>query len=157
MQIRPLANESERERCAYLMSISEPWLTLGRDYAACLESLRKPAEHYVADDDGEVRGFIVVMMQGALVGYIRIVCIDPDVRGHGLGSQLVAFAEERIFRESPNVWLFVTSFNTRARGLYERLGYQLIGEVPDYIVRGCSELLMRKTRGPLAEFSPSGS
>lgn len=150
MEIRPLASESERERCAQMMSVSDPWITLGRTYDNCLESLHKgPAEIYVAMDGDDVRGFICLMMTGALVGYIRIICIDPGYRGHGLGTQLVAFAEDRIFRESPNVWLFVTSFNTRARALYERLGYEVIGEVPDYIVRGCSEILMRKTKGPL--------
>lgn len=156
MEIRPLASEAERERCAQMMSISEPWITLGRDYEKCLESLRKtPAELYVAIEDDEVRGFIMLMMHGALVGYIRILCIDPGYRGHGLGTQLVEFAEERIFRESPNVWLFVTSFNTRARALYERLGYEVIAEVRDYIVRGYDEILMRKTKGPLVEFTKS--
>jgi len=66
-----------------------------------------------------------------------------------LGRQLIAFAEERIFRESPNVFLCVSSFNSDARRLYERLGYELIGELRDYLVRGSSELLMRKTIGPL--------
>jgi ribosomal protein S18 acetylase RimI-like enzyme len=150
MEIRPLASEPEREQCARMMSVSDPWMRLGRTYDGCLEALRKgPAELYVAIDDGAVRGFIVLMMHGALVGYIRILCIDPAHRSHGLGTQLVNFAEERIFRESPNVWLFVTSFNTRARALYERLGYVVIGEVPDYIVRGVSEILMRKTTGPV--------
>ncbi|HJW92030.1 MAG TPA: GNAT family N-acetyltransferase [Thermoanaerobaculia bacterium] len=154
MEIRGLQSEEERERCAQMMSVSDPWLTLGRNYEQCLESLRKgPAELYVAVDEDEVRGFIMLMMVGALVGYIRIVCIDPTYRGHGLGTQLVSFAEERIFKESPNVWLFVTSFNTRARALYKRLGYQVIGEVPDYIVPGYSEVLMRKTLGPLVEFT----
>jgi len=156
MEIRPLASEAERERCAWMMSVSEPWMTLGRNYEQCLESLRKgPGETYVAIDDDTVRGFIMLMMQGALVGYIRVLCIDPTYRGHGLGTQLVAFAEERIFRESPNVWLFVTDFNTRARALYERLGYEVVAEVRDYIVRGHSEILMRKTKGPIVEFVKS--
>ena len=33
---------------------------------------------------------------------------------------------------------------------YQRLGYRLVGELADYIVSGHSELLLRKTRGPLA-------
>jgi RimJ/RimL family protein N-acetyltransferase len=36
-----------------------------------------------------------------------------------------------------------------ARRLYERLGYELIGELRDDLVRGSSELLLRKTIGPL--------
>ena len=75
-----------------------------------------------------------------------------DVLLRGVGRRLLAFAEERIFRESPNVFLCVSSFNAGARRLYLRLGYELIGELKDYIVRGHSELLMRKTRGPLREF-----
>jgi ribosomal protein S18 acetylase RimI-like enzyme len=43
----------------------------------------------------------------------------------------------------------VSSFNPRARELYERLGYEFIGELKDYLVRGHSELLMRKTIGPI--------
>jgi ribosomal protein S18 acetylase RimI-like enzyme len=97
-----------------------------------------------------VRGFIIVMTHGALLGYIRILCVDPNTRGRGLGSRLIAFAEERIFREWPNAFLFVSSFNPRARALYERLGYEVVGELKDYIVRGASEILMRKTIGPLA-------
>jgi hypothetical protein len=38
--------------------------------------------------------------------------------------------------------------------LYERLGYRFVGEIPDYIVRGHSEILLRKTLGPLREFEP---
>ena len=28
--------------------------------------------------------------------------------------------------------------------MYERHGYRLVGELPDYVVDGCSELLMGK-------------
>jgi ribosomal protein S18 acetylase RimI-like enzyme len=46
----------------------------------------------------------------------------------------------------------VSSFNRDARRLYERLGYQVIGELTDYIVQGHSEILLRKSLGPLAGF-----
>ena len=62
------------------------------------------------------------------------------------------FAEERIFRDSPNVFLCVSSFNTRAKALYERLGYELVGELKDYIVKGYSEYVFRKTVGPIRDF-----
>ena len=39
-----------------------------------------------------------------------------------------------------------------ARRLYERLGYKVIGELTDSIVRGHSEFLLRKTLGPLTGF-----
>ena len=63
------------------------------------------------------------------------------------------FAEERIFTESPNVFLCVSSFNAEGERLYEREGYEMIGELKDYIVGGHSEILMRKTLGPMEGFS----
>ena len=156
MEIRPLAGDAEAGRCAAMMSATDPWLKYGRKYDACLKALLdQTSEIFVAVDDGQVVGFIAIVMRGALVGYIRMICIDESARGKGLGSQLVAFAEERIFRETPNVFLFVSEFNTRARALYERLGYEKVAEMRDYIARGISEILMRKTSGPLAEFQAS--
>ncbi|MEP6801761.1 MAG: GNAT family N-acetyltransferase [Acidobacteriota bacterium] len=99
---------------------------------------------------GEViAGFLILDMKGAFAGYIQTVCVAPERRGAGIGSALVRHAEERVFRESRNVFLCVSSFNADARRLYERLGYERIGELRDYLVRGHSEYLMRKTTGPL--------
>jgi ribosomal protein S18 acetylase RimI-like enzyme len=64
----------------------------------------------------------------------------------------MAFAERRIFSETPNAFICVSSFNGGARRLYERLGYQVIGELEDYVIPGHSEILLRKTIGPLTEF-----
>ena len=130
-----------------MMSSSEPWITLGRGFDKCLDAVRHPEREVYVDD--EVRGFIILNMKGPFAGYIQTICVAPDARSAGLGTELIAFAEERIFRETPNVFLCVSSFNTRARALYERLGYELVGEIPDYIIRGASEVLLRKTRGPL--------
>ena len=148
--IRPLG-EGEAAACARMMSTSEPWLTIGRTYEECLALVLDPSrEVYVDVEDRAVRGFIVINMRmGAFTGYIQTVCAGPEARGSGIGSRLVAFAEERIFRESANVFLCVSSFNPRARALYERLGYETIGEIRDFLIRGESEILMRKTRGPL--------
>jgi len=60
--------------------------------------------------------------------------------------------EERVFSETPNVFLLVSDFNSGAMKLYERLGYDEIGEFKDYITRDHSEVLMRKSLVPLTEF-----
>src|SRR5207247_10397235 len=149
--IEPLRDDNDARACAAMMCATDPWLVLGRLYDDCLRVVTDPTcETYVAREDGTLRGFIIINMRGAFVGYIRTVCVAAEARGSGLGSQLVAFAEERIFRETPNVFLCVSSFNVRARALYERLGYEVAGELKDYIVRGASEILMRKTIGPLS-------
>ena len=136
-----------------MMAASDPWITLGRDVAASRRILADPArEKYVAEEGSDLAGFLILNMQGAFVGYIQTVCVAPARRGRGIGTLLVRFAEERSFRESPNVFLCVSSFNGRARRLYERLGYAPVGELPDYVVAGHSEILMRKSIGPWHEF-----
>jgi ribosomal protein S18 acetylase RimI-like enzyme len=153
LRIRRLANAAEADRCARLMAGSEPWITLGRDYERSLARIEDPSrEVYVAEVESGIAGFLILCMVGAFVGYIQTVLVAPDRQGKGIGSQLVTFAEERIFRESPNAFLCVSSFNSGARRLYERLGYQYVGELTDYVVRGHSELLLRKTRGPWNEY-----
>lgn len=145
---------AEAPACAVMMSASEPWKTLGRSYEACLERMRDESkERYVAvGEDGAPDGLIIVDMQGPFPGYIQTVCVAPGKRSRGIGARLVAFAEERIFRESPNVFLCVSSFNSGARRLYAHLGYKVVGELTDYLVRGHSETLMRKSVGSLNEF-----
>jgi ribosomal protein S18 acetylase RimI-like enzyme len=153
--ISRLSGDNEARVCAEMMASSDPWLHFGRTFEQCLARVTNPSgEVWVARANGVPQGFIIIVLQGAFVGYIQIVCVAEGARGSGLGSRLVAFAEERIFRKFPNVFLCVSSYNPRARALYERLGYKLVGELHDYILPGESEFLMRKSVGPLVEFKP---
>ena len=93
-------------------------------------------------------------MRGAFRGYIQTVLVLPGLRNRGIGRGLIRFAERRVLSASPNVFLCVSSFNRGAQRLYQRLGYAPAGELRDYIVAGYSEILMRKSLGPLADFKP---
>ena len=149
ISIRPFEESVDLEVCARMMCSSEPWITLRRGYEASVAALQDPSrERYVAQSGGDIAGFLILSMAGAFRGYIQTVCIAPEFRGRGIGTRIVWFAEERIFAESPNVFLCVSAFNAGARRLYERLGYELVGELKDYVVEGHSELLMRKSLGP---------
>jgi [ribosomal protein S18]-alanine N-acetyltransferase len=154
--IAPLVADTEAQACARLMASSEPWLTLGRTYEASLAIIRDPTrEVYILRDETGLAGFLILCMTGAFVGYIQTICIHPNQRGRGLGSKLVDFAEQRILAEVPNVFMCVSSFNHDARRLYERLGYLVVGELTNYLVQGHSEILLRKTLGPLNRFVPA--
>jgi ribosomal protein S18 acetylase RimI-like enzyme len=153
--ISALTTEADARTCAELMATSEPWVTLGRSFEASLRILKDSTrEVYVARTGKEIVGFVILCMTGAFVGYIQTIYVHPECRGRGLGSRLVDFSEQRILRESPNVFMCVSSFNRDAQRLYERLGYRVIGELTDYIVRGHSEILLRKTIGPLSGLGP---
>jgi ribosomal-protein-alanine N-acetyltransferase len=153
LEIKKLEHDEEAEICARLMAGSEPWMTLRRTYDIALKILTSPTrEVYVAYADSEIVGFIILIMTGAFVGFIQTVAVMPQWRNRGIGSRLMGFAEERILKVSPNVFVCVSSFNPDARRLYERLGYDVVGELKDLMVPGHSEILLRKTTGPLSEF-----
>jgi ribosomal protein S18 acetylase RimI-like enzyme len=152
--VRRLEGDGEADACARMMAASEPWITLGRSLEKAREILASPAkEVWVVPGADGPRAFAILDLQGAFVGYLQTICVRPDERGRGVGTRLLAWAESRIFRDSPNVFLCVSTFNADARRLYERLGYSIVGTLDDYIVRGHGEHLMRKTRGPWREFT----
>ena len=141
-----------------MMSSLEPWVTLQRDYDTSLKIITDPArEVYLALSGEEIAGFTILVMQGALVGYIQSICVAPEWRNKGIGSQLMTFAETRIFSETPNAFIMVSSFNPDAQRLYHRLGFETIGELKDYIIPGHSEYLLRKSIAPLTEFKGKGA
>jgi [ribosomal protein S18]-alanine N-acetyltransferase len=151
--IRRLDGDAEARTCATLMSTSEPWVRFGRDFEKSYAIIRDPnREVYVAvtGETNSVVGFVVLVMQGAFVGYIQSLAVDDGWRGHGIGTALMEFVERRVLRDQPNVFICASSFNPGAQRLYERLGYRRVGELTDFMVAGHSEILYRKTVGPLS-------
>jgi len=155
VEIRKLHHADEAHECARLMAHSEPWITLRRTYDDSMKILSDPSrEVYLAVVKDEIVGFIILRMRGAFIGYIQTVGVMPEWRNKGIGSRLIKLAEDRILSETPNVFVCVSSFNKKAQRLYKRLGYEIVGELKDYIVSGHSEILLRKTIAPLTEFIP---
>jgi ribosomal protein S18 acetylase RimI-like enzyme len=156
IDIRQLKGADEVHLISEFMATAEPWATLKRTYEDSVRMLNDPMrEVYVADAAGEIAGFTILQMKGAFVGYLQTVGVLPSWRNQGIGSRLIQFAEERIFSEAPNAFICVSAFNVGALRLYERLGYQVVGELSDYIIPGHSEILMRKSIAPLTEFKPA--
>jgi|SRR5688572_15196023 ribosomal protein S18 acetylase RimI-like enzyme len=153
VDIQPLGAADDLDWCARTMATSDPWITLGRDVNACRSVLSNPAkERYIARADGERAGVLILDMNAAFAGYIQSICLAAGVRSRGIGSRVIAWAEDRIFRDSPNVFICVSSFNTDAQRLYTRLGYETVGVLRQFVVDEHDELLLRKTRGSWQAF-----
>ena len=153
VKIRPICGQQEFETCARMMAESEPWITLQRGYSASLRNLSSgEKEIYVAVKGDEIFGFIVLNLHGGFVGYIQSICVAPRSRNQGIGRKLVNFAERRVFKSHPNMFICVSSFNPDAQRFYRGLGYEVVGELKDYLVDGHSEILLRKTIGSLTTF-----
>ncbi len=146
--------DDEARAAALIMSGSDVWKRLGRTFENTYRSVSHPAfEKLVTVAEGKVVGICVMAIALPLIkGYIGALAVDAGWRGKGIGSRLLAAAEARIYSESPNVFLCVSSFNPEARRFYERAGYAAVGELLDYQIRGESEIFMRKTKGPWDEF-----
>lgn len=158
MKIQLTTDKKKFETGAKIMCTSEPWITLNRNYEQCLKAFDGDCkEIYVAQENDELLGFIILQMAGTFKGYIQTVAVAANARGKGIGTALIEFAEQRIFAISPNVFMCVSSFNQQAQQLYCKLGYQQIGLLKDFIVEGYDEILLRKTIGTLSAFVVRGN
>lgn len=140
------ATDFERDWCAALMAISDPWMTLGRGLDDCRTRMHDPAYLlYVAHLDEHPCGFILLQRRGVAGSpYIASIATSKEYRSKGIGSRLLEFAEELFSPDCRHIFLCVSSFNYRARALYERSGYTVVGELKDYVIDGASEFLMHK-------------
>jgi len=131
--------------CTNLMASTEPWLTLRPGPQACEAVFhRAGCELFLARQGGTNLGFILLQSSG-LAGspYVGAIAVTAEARGRGVGSQLLAFAEQH-YSTARNIFLCVSEFNSRAIALYKRIGYEQAGLLKDYIVEGHDELIMRK-------------
>jgi ribosomal protein S18 acetylase RimI-like enzyme len=157
IDVRRVTTDADAWACADIMASTDPWLRYGRTREQTHATVSDPQmESYAAVAGGEVVGVVVIALRVPLIrGYICALAVKPAHRNCGIGTRLLKFAEERIFRESPNVFLCVTSFNAGAQRLYERLGFRKVGEITDFAIPGAHEHLLRKTLGPQSTFKPA--
>ena len=145
------------DACAEILRGSELgmryFISKSKEYVGkeTLEEGFNKKEIYVAlDENNNCVGFLWILIDGIFhcYPYLHVVAVKKELRGKGLGKQLMNFFEEMAFVEdnSSKAFLVVGSFNTDAKKLYERLGYVQVGEVPDLYVNGLTEFIMMKLR-----------
>lgn len=98
---------------------------------------------------GRPLGFAWWQPQGAFgrSPYLRLLVVAAAATGSGIGARLLDAVEGAAFELGRDLFLLVTRENEAAQRLYARRGYQRLGVVPDYILEGVDEVLMRKRRG----------
>lgn len=139
--------------CADMMSKTDPWITYDMDYARCLKAFEGDCkEVYILENEDEIIGFAILQVCGSFKGYIQSLCVNETYRGKGMGTKLLHFCEERILKISPNIFICVSSFNKGAMKLYYEFGFKLVGELNDFVKEGYTELLLRKTFGPIVGY-----
>ncbi|MCU6710645.1 GNAT family N-acetyltransferase [Paenibacillus sp. J5C_2022] len=65
--------------------------------------------------------------------WIGITIGEPEGRGKGIGGEALRYLEQQIKAEGlRRIELGVFEFNSQARKLYRKLGYEEIGHIPDF-------------------------
>jgi ribosomal protein S18 acetylase RimI-like enzyme len=150
LQIFNTTDKDLFQHCALIMSQTDPWVRYGMDSGLCLKSFDgEGKEIYCLEMEGRLEGFAIIQLAGTFRGYIQTLCVNGERRGMGLGTKLLEFCQERILKISPNLFICVSDFNQEALKLYERFGFRKIGELPDFLRPGLTEILLRKTYGPV--------
>ena len=111
----------------------------------------------VADQAPEDRccGFVWCVPDGAFgrSSYIRLLGVQAEHTGAGIGAALLAQAERTAAEASGDMFLLVSDFNLAAQRFYRRHGYQQVGAIPGYVLPDVTELIFWKR---LHEICPSG-
>ncbi len=154
LQIAALSDE-DIVPCALLMAASEPWTRYGvnADSAHDLwrHALRDGADVSVARLAERTVGFAWYIARGGfgLSGYLKLLGVDVEVRGHGVGAALLDHVERRTLGDGQHdLLLLVSDFNVAAQSFYRRHGYCHVGALKNYVVPGITELIYRKQLGP---------
>ncbi len=82
----------------------------------------------VMRDGDKLIGFVSWYMKDAHNGFLNFVDVNPEYRSKGYAAKLVQYAMDAMIKNGAKKLTMVTwPHNTRARSIYERLGWQLVG------------------------------
>lgn len=94
------------------------------------------------DDQGTIRGGIRATCYWNTL-HIELLWLSPDVRGHGIGRELIEQAE-RFARENNCEIALVETTSWQAKPFYEKHGYDLIATLNDRPKGHSSHYLTKK-------------
>jgi ribosomal-protein-alanine N-acetyltransferase len=109
---------------------------------------RKRGFTLVGEQDDKIVGFVVVDRDRQNEGHVITIDVLPEVRRTGLGSRLMAVAEERLRALGCSLVLLETAVdNAAAVAFYKRLGYAVVGTIPRYYLESIDALVLAKDLG----------
>lgn len=133
--------------------VVEAWFAEGdRTTAEAIQALlaSSAGTFLVATDAGALVGCVYAERRTVTRGYIGLLAVEPARSGEGIGSRLMALAEEHLAREGCDaIDISVVNLRTELFPYYEQRGYR-VGETlpfPRPSVVACHLVSMTKTLG----------
>jgi RimJ/RimL family protein N-acetyltransferase len=83
--------------------------------------------------DGEVRFQCNVGAQTPLTAQLQGVWTPPALRGRGYATRGLAAISRRLLADFPTTSLYVNDFNHDAIAVYQRVGFERVGELTTYL------------------------
>ena len=115
------------ERCDLLRPWNDPEMDIERKLN------HDPDLFLVAEVGGEVVGSVMGGYDGHR-GSAYYLGVHPDYRGLGLAAPFLAAACELFRERHPHLSLYVNNYNDRALSLYQRTGWEDIGQYSTIIL-----------------------
>jgi RimJ/RimL family protein N-acetyltransferase len=106
------------------------------------DSYYSPLAIFLKDERGAVFGGALGRVWGGLLELDTLWVTEP-FRGKGYGTKLLEAAEDEA-RSQGCHRIFLTTFSFQARPFYEKFGYEVLAEIPEY-PRGHSHYVLKKT------------
>ena len=141
----------DRDPVIEILTGSDPWKRLGFtavDWNRIFAPLPTGRDTFVLEIEGNVLGIAIVRRKFLFGDYLELLGISPSAVGRGLGSRLLTHVESLTFARANNMFACVSDFNEAARAFYRKQGYKEIGPMPNFLIPGYAEILLRKTTGP---------
>lgn len=141
---------ADRKAVVRLLGESDPWKQLGYtkdDWDRIFCPIPQGRDSYVAELDEHVAGIVIVKRKFLLGDYLELLGVAASARNKGVGGRLLTYVEQLVFGRTTNLFACVSDFNQPARAFYKKHGYQEIGPMPNFLIPGSAEILLRKTTG----------
>jgi len=93
----------------------------------------------------ELAGIVTIQHPFLHGPYLQLLAILPGFQGRNLGLRVLQWMEGQArAEEARQLWLCVSTFNTRARAFYERFGFEAVTVLEKLASDASDELFMRK-------------
>lgn len=129
----------------------EPWQSLGFTSEGLERYLTRhdpSLSRYALLQEERLIGVIAIRTPWLRGAYLELLGVFEEAQGQGIGHSLIDWLTSEGARAGANLWATVSASNQRARRFYEQHGFVPIGEIPDLVRTGHTEILLRL---PLAQ------